>query len=148
MFFNLDKWVGHITENAMKQISEAFGGRLQNAGITRIQWIALYYVKTKGIISQRDLSNLMNVKDSSAGRLIDRLERDGLIERERNDFDRRVIFIKLTERGDKLISELIPTGNQFNDDLVEGIDDQELLIYEKVLNKMITNITKQNNNDW
>ena len=125
----------------MKQISEAFGGRLQNAGITRIQWIALYYVKTKGRISQRDLSNLMYVKDSSAGRLIDRLERDGLIERERNDIDRRVIFILLTEKGDKLISSLMPIGVKFNDDLVVGIDEKELLIYEKVLNKMISNIT-------
>jgi DNA-binding MarR family transcriptional regulator len=133
--------VGHITENAMKQISEAFGRRLQNTGITRIQWIALYYLQMKGMISQRELSNLMNVKDSSAGRLMDRLERDGLIERERNDVDRRVISLKLTEKGNQLISDLMPIGIQFNNDLVEGIDEQELLIYEKVLNKMISNIT-------
>lgn len=126
----------------MKQISEAFGRRLQNTGITRIQWIALYYTKTKGNISQRDLSNLMNVKDSSVGRLIDRLERDGLIQRERNEIDRRVIFIKLTEKGDQLITNLMPYGTQFNDDLVTGIDEQDIIIYEKVLKKMISNITK------
>jgi len=124
----------------MKQISEGFGRRLQNAGITRIQWIALYYVKTNKRISQRDLSNLMNVKDSSAGRLIDRLERDELIERERNDIDRRVIYIKLTDKGDQLITELMPYGTQFNDDLVAGIDEQDLMIYESVLKKMVSNI--------
>ncbi|MEA4962264.1 MarR family winged helix-turn-helix transcriptional regulator [Lutispora sp.] len=132
--------MGHITENAIKQISEAFGRRLQDTGITRVQWIALYYVKAKGRISQRDLSNLMNVKDSSAGRLIDRLERDGLIERERNDFDRRVIYIKLTDKGDQLISDLMPIGLHFNDDLLKGIDEQELIIYEKILNKMLSNV--------
>lgn len=134
--------MGHITENAMKQISEAFGRRLQNTGITRVQWIALYYVKTKTRISQRDLSNLMNVKDSSAGRLIDRLERDGFIGRERNDSDRRVIYIKLTDKGNQLINDLMPIGIQFNDDLLSGIDEQELMIYEKVLKKMISNITE------
>nr|WP_303740756.1 MarR family transcriptional regulator [Lutispora saccharofermentans] len=113
---------------------------MQDTGITRVQWIALYYVKAKGRISQRDLSNLMNVKDSSAGRLIDRLERDGLIERERNDFDRRVIYIKLTDKGDQLISDLMPIGLRFNDDLLKGIDEQELMIYEKVLNKMLSNV--------
>ncbi|MDF2676460.1 MAG: transcriptional regulator, MarR family [Bacillota bacterium] len=133
--------MGHITENAIKQISEAFGRRLQNTGITRIQWIALYYVKNKNKISQRELSNLMNVQDSSAGRLIDRLERDGLIERERNDTDRRVIYIKLSDIGDKLISDLMPLGIKFNDDLVSGIDEEELIIYERVLQKMISNIT-------
>ena len=142
MFFNLDKWVGHISENAMKQITDAFGRRLQNSGITRVQWIALYYVKTKSKISQRDLSNLMNIMDSSAGRLIDRLERDGLIERERNNTDRRVIYINLTDKGDKLITDLLPIGIQFNDDLIAGIDEKELMIYEKVLNKMISNMKK------
>lgn len=126
----------------MKQISEAFGRRLQNAGITRVQWIALYYVKTKKRISQRDLSNLMNVQDSSAGRLIDRLERDGLIERERNDNDRRVIYIKLTDKGDQLTTDLMPIGIQFNDDLLAGVDEKELMIYEKVLKKMLSNITE------
>ena len=85
----------------------------------------------------------MNIKDSSAGRLIDRLERDGLIERVRNDIDRRVIYIKLTDKGDQLITELLPIGNQFNDDLIAGIDEQELMIYEKVLKKMISNVVKK-----
>lgn len=124
----------------MKQITEAFGGRLENSGITRVQWIALYYVKTKNKISQRELSNLMNIMDSSVGRLIDRLERDGLIERHRDNTDRRVVFITLTDKGDKLISDLLPIGIQFNDDLLAGIDEEELMIYEKVLNKMISNI--------
>lgn len=134
--------MGYITENAMKQVSEAFGRRLQNTSITRVQWIALYYLKTQNRISQNDLSKLMNVKDSSAGRLIDRLERDGLIKRERNDNDRRVIYISLTDKGDKLISDLIPIGIQFNNDLLEGIDEKELLIYDKVLKKMLSNIEK------
>lgn len=142
MFFDLNKCVGHITENAIKQISETFSRRLQNSGITRIQWIALYYVKTNKRISQRELSNLMNVQDSSAGRLIDRLERDGLIERERNSGDRRVVYIRLSETGDKLISDLMPLGIKFNEDLVSGIDEKDLIIYEKVLHKMILNITK------
>ncbi|MFL0247368.1 MarR family winged helix-turn-helix transcriptional regulator [Candidatus Clostridium stratigraminis] len=124
----------------MKQVSEAFGRRLQNTTITRVQWIALYYLKTQKRISQKDLSRLMNVKDSSAGRLIDRLERDGLIERERNEIDRRVIYLNLTDKGDKLISDLIPFGTQFNDDLLAGIDEKDLLIYDKVLKKMLSNI--------
>ncbi len=140
MFFDLDKCVGHITELATKQISDAFGRRLQSAGVTRIQWIALYYIKINKIISQRELSNLMNVKDSSAGRLIDRLERDGYIERKRNDSDRRVIYIQLTNTGDKLITELMPYGQKFNSDLIKGIDEEDLIVFDKVLKKMLSNV--------
>lgn len=126
----------------MKQISEAFSRRLQNEEITRIQWIALYYLKTKGKISQRDLSNLMNVADSSAGRLLDRLERDGFIKRERDVEDRRVTYITLTKEGDRLICELMPIGDEFNNDLMRGISEEELRTYEKVLKKMISNVAE------
>lgn len=77
-------------------------------------------------VSQRDLSNLMNVADSSAGRLLDRLERENLIERERNGDDRRVTYVKLTKKGKKLISDLLPIGEEFNSDLLEGITEEEL----------------------
>ncbi len=125
----------------MKQISEAFGRRLQHTDVTRIQWIALYYINTNKRISQRELSNLMCVKDSSAGRLIDRMEREEMVKRERSEEDRRTIYLKLTEKGEELYKEIIPYGLEFNDDLIKGIDEQELKIYEKVLNKMIENIS-------
>ena len=136
--------MGHITENAMKQISEAFGRRLKDSGVTRIQWIALYYIQNKGPISQRELSLLMSVQDSSAGRLLDRLERDGLIMRKQSEFDRRVIMVTLTQEGDQLFKKLLPLGNQFNDDLIEGIPEDELMIFERVLTRMTLNITKEN----
>jgi DNA-binding MarR family transcriptional regulator len=86
----------------------------------------------------------MNVADSSAGSLLDRLERDGFIVRERNDNDRRVIYVKLTEEGDNLISDLLPIGEKFNDDLLKGISEEELAVYDTVLKKMITNISEKN----
>ena len=82
----------------------------------------------------------MNVTDSSAGRLIDRLERDGLIERNRNESDRRVIYIKLTKNGDDLITELLPYGEIFNNDLTNDISEEELKIFDKVLKKMQSNV--------
>lgn len=140
MFFNLDKCVGHITEISTKQITDAFSQRLKETGITRIQWVALYYIKVNKVISQRELSNLMNVKDSSSARLIDRLERDGLIKRNRNDVDRRVIYISLTEDGDQLISRLMSYGEKFSSDLIKGIEEKDLIIFDKVLKKMISNV--------
>ncbi len=135
--------MGHITETAMKQISEAFGRRLKDSGVTRIQWIALYYIHTKAVVSQRELSNLMNVQDSSGGRLLDRLERDGFVLRRQSELDRRVTVISLTEAGEQLITSLLPLGNQFNDDLSEGISESDLMIFEKVLTKMIANISEE-----
>lgn len=128
----------------MKQIAEAFGRRLKDTGITRIQWIAMYYISTNKIISQRELSVLMHVADSSIGRLLDRLERDEMIVRLTNESDRRVTMVMLTERGIELMKKLIPYGEKFNDDLTEGIKQDELIIFQNVLDKMIENTKKIN----
>lgn len=84
----------------------------------------------------------MNVKDSSSGRLIDRLERDLLIERNRNESDRRTIYIHLTKKGSELFSELKPFGEKFNEDLIREIEEEDLIIYEKVLKQMLSNVSE------
>lgn len=134
--------MGHITENATKQISEAFGRRLKDTGVTRIQWIALYNISKYQPISQRELSVLMSVQDSSATRLLERMERDGLIERFQSEVDKRVIMVQLTAVGEETFERLLPYGDAFNNDLVAGISEKELIIFENVLQQMIQNISK------
>ena len=104
----------------------------------------MYYISTNKMISQRELSLLMHVADSSIGRLLDRLERDEMVVRSTNESDRRVTMVILTERGEELMSRLIPYGERFNDDLIEGIHQEELMIFQNVLEKMTENTKKIN----
>jgi len=127
----------------MKRITDAFGQRLQGSGITRIQWIALYYIQTYSSISQRELSQRMRISDSSAGRLIDRLQRDGLVKRVPSPTDRRVTLLELTEEGNRTISELFHVGVEFNDDIMEGISEEEIRVFQRVLEKMTKNAMKE-----
>lgn len=124
----------------MKEITEAFGRRLKKFGITRIQWIALYYIRNNPDITQRQLSKLMFVKDSSVGRLLDRLERDDMIKRIRNTIDRRIINLELTDQGAEKIDSLLIEGEKFNNKLIEGLTDDELIVFEKVMHTMANNV--------
>lgn len=135
--------MSYITDGAMKRITDAFGQRLQGSGITRIQWIALYYIQTYSSISQRELAHRMMITDSSAGRLIDRLQRDGMVNRVPSPTDRRVTLIELTEEGDKTISELYHVGVDFNDDIMEGISEEDIQVFQRVLEMMTRNAMKE-----
>jgi len=127
----------------MKRITEAFGQRLQGSGITRIQWIALYYIQDHEKISQRQLAHLMNISDSSAGRLLDRLQRDGHVRRVPSKKDRRVTLIELTEEGKEVIEEFLPIGTEFQDKLMTGIEEREMEIFQSVLERMVQNATDE-----
>ncbi len=124
----------------MKQFSEAFGRKLEGSGITRIQWVSMYYINEFENISQRELSNLMCVKDSSIGRLIDRLERDGIVTRTRSTEDRRVITLSLSDEGQRRFDILLPLGQEFNNQLIKNIPEKDLETFENVLKAMLSNI--------
>lgn len=140
MAFDLNKCVNFISVTTTKKISEAFGAWLRDDSITRIQWIALYFIRTGKDLSQRDLANRMGINDSSVMRLIDRLERDGLVIRERHKEDRRITLIALTEEGIKVIDALMPLGEAFNVQLTKGISPEDLKTYQRVQMQMYENI--------
>lgn len=140
--FNIDDCIGFITNKCSKKISDEFNRRLQEYGVTRVQWIAIFYIgKYDNGISQRELSDLMNVKESSMVRLIDRMEKEELVIRKKNDNDRRITSIFLTDKGIILRNKLLPLGEQFQKDATIGISSEELDILKKVLEKMVNNIS-------
>ncbi|WP_024613162.1 MarR family transcriptional regulator [Clostridium sp. Ade.TY] len=139
--FNIDDCIGFITNKCAKKIADEFNGRLQEHGVTRVQWIALFYIGKSDSMSQKELSDLMNVKESSMVRLIDRMEKEKLVVRKKNINDRRITSIVLTDKGINLRNELLPLGEQFQKDATRGISNEELDNFKKVLEKMVNNIS-------
>ena len=82
----------------------------------------------------------MQINDSSAMRLIDRIEREGWVERVRSTTDRRKIMLVLTKEGNKLTDKVLHFGEDFNALLTKDIPQVELEIFRKVQNKMYENI--------
>ena len=66
---------------------------------------ALYHL---GSMTQGDISIKVLKSGSNMTTVIDNLERDGLVRRERNDEDRRVVHIHLTEAGKKKLRTILP----------------------------------------
>lgn len=140
MPFDLNRCVNYISSNTTKKISEAFSRWVEEDGLTRIQWIAMYFIQSREGLSQRDLASLMNINDSSAMRLIDRLEREGWIRRERSPEDRRILNVYMTDRGSELMEKALPLGIEFNRLLVKDIEPEKVRIFLEVQQKMYENV--------
>ena len=140
MPFDLNRCVNYISSNTTKKISEAFSRWVENDGLTRIQWIAMYFIQTQEGLSQRDLASFMNINDSSAMRLLDRLEREGWIRRERSPEDRRILNVFMTEKGSVLMDKALPLGVEFNRLLVKDIEPEKVRIFLEVQQKMYEHV--------
>lgn len=142
--FDLSSCIGFVTNTAIKAVTEDFNKRLEKYGTTRIQWIAMYFLlKADKPMSQKELAALMNVQDPSLARLIDRMERDGLLQRIENPQDKRVKFLELTETGRSKAEALMPQGEEFSNLLLENVTDEEIENFHRVLDKMLKNIKKK-----
>jgi len=143
MDFDLSQCLGFVTTSAIKTVTEDFNKRMIKHGSTRIQWIALYFLLTADKeMSQKELATLMNIQGPSLARLIDRMERDDLLQRLENPNDKRMKILKLTENGRLKAEGLMQYGQAFSDLLLEDISDEEVKIFNQVLDKMLNNIKK------
>lgn len=138
--FELEECIGFITNNISKELANAFNDRTMKDGISRVQWIALYYLGKYETLSQIELCNKMNKKQSTIVRLIDRMMRDGLVIRKKDSNDRRITKIVLTEKGRELREKVFPIGDEMSHIFTKGITEEELQVFTDVLNKMQENI--------
>ena len=138
--FSLNDCIGFITNIASKRLSDEFNRRLESYGVTRVNWIAIYYIGENNGISQRELANKMDVNESSIARLLDRMEKEELTVRKKDPHDRRTARVYLTEKGEKLRVSLIPLAEEFQNDVTRGLSSDELETFKKVLDKMVDNL--------
>jgi DNA-binding MarR family transcriptional regulator len=80
--------------------------RVLRLGLSMAQLNILYTLKRCGEVPMSRLAEMLNVSLSNATGLIDRIEERGLIERSRVPEDRRVVLIRVTPAGERLLSEL------------------------------------------
>ncbi len=138
--FNLENCIGFLTNVQAKKLAEAFNNRLMDKGITRVQWIALYYLDRYESLSQMELAEKLNIKPSSVVRLMDRMERDGLVERVKNPEDRRAYNLIFTDKGREFWDTIKGEGEIMGDIFTKDISPEELNVFINVLEKMVENI--------
>jgi DNA-binding MarR family transcriptional regulator len=95
---------------ALTRLSRRFNalqrGEKRCFGVTMPQCLALELLHSEGPRTVRGLADGLGLETSSATRLVDGLARDGLVERRRDEVDRRRVFLSLTESGRELATRL------------------------------------------
>jgi DNA-binding MarR family transcriptional regulator len=134
--------IGVLVHDVSRMRRTIFDQAVKDMGITRAQWWALSNLsrnKSEGM-NQSDLARFLDVGKPNIGGLIDRLAESGMVERRADGGDRRVKRIFITDLGYELISHMSPIAAGLNQVFLEGIDDGEIAIAEKVLEKMKLNL--------
>ena len=109
---------------------------LSNYTITPPQFVALQWLHEYGDMTIGDLSNRMFLAFSTTTDLVDRMERNNLVVRIRDDQDRRVIFIHLLEEGERIIEEVIQKRQGYLQEILTGFDSNEVQELSQYLQRL------------
>jgi len=107
------------------------------ADATRGQGRILALLRLHDGVSTKDLSYLLGVSVSSLNELLAKLEKNGYVTREPSEEDKRIMLVKLTEKGR---DEKVPGGDP--DDILSALTDEERRTFSELLDKLIAALSE------
>lgn len=96
-----DRQFGVLAADISRIMRTEFDRRVAAHGVTRAQWMVLARLARRPGCTQTELAEMMEVERATAGRLLDRLEENGLVRREADPEDRRVRRVYPTSTAER-----------------------------------------------
>lgn len=112
---------------------------LLNDLVTPTQFFLLKLIATQENCKAADIAHILDISPSAATTILDRLCKNGWIERDRSDKDRRIVWLKVTENGTKLLSDIEAKRfkllvSQF-DNITEEEIEKTCEVFKKILKR-------------
>jgi len=95
--------------------------------ISALQFNALLTIREFGPLTMGDLCKHLFIACSTATDLADRMERSKLVERVRDEKDRRVVRMRLLAEGEAVLNEVITERQTFMGEVLQGYTDEEYM---------------------
>lgn len=111
-----------LLHDVARLLRTRFDQRARAKGMTRAQWVILARVSATPGLSQNELASILEVEPISVGRLIDRLQARGLVERRSDPTDRRIWRLHLLPPAEPVLEEISKARDVLGDQLLEGVD--------------------------
>lgn len=139
--FVIDENTAHLIAVAQRMFARALQGRFTAHGVAVGQWPLLLHLWDQDGLNQKELSRRVHIEEPTTARTLDRMERDGLVRRQRNPRNRRQVKVYLTERGASLKDELVPYALDVNGVATHGLSDQDKAKINSLLRYMIARLS-------
>lgn len=132
----------HRADHAVRgEVLRQFRSRGRDLGTA--QWEVLARLWQRDGASQTALARGAGRDKAGMTRLLDRMERDGLVERRADAADRRVSRVFLTPDGRSVHDDLLPIVSQVIEKALQGLDEKDLAALRYGLKRIHQNLAQE-----
>ena len=107
-----------------------------NLGPPRYAVVRVLYLAQEERLSLTEIGRRVGVTTTNVTNLIDGLERDGWVQRQASEADRRVTYVELTPEGRERCDQLIPATARFTSQLFAALSGEEKQTLIRTLQKL------------
>jgi len=120
-----------------------FDRRARTYGMTRAQGVILIRLSRQPGMTQNEMAGLCEVEPITVGRLVDRLEARGLLERRLDPADRRIRRLHLLPAAQPILKEIQRYKEELFREVTDGLDQATIDLVTEALLKMKSRLTME-----
>lgn len=138
---------GWLTTDVARLMRTVFDRRVKALGLTRPQWLAIVRLKRRPGASQSELADMMEIERAPAGKIVDRLQERGWVERRPDPDDRRINRIFLTDLGERVHAAIWPIAQSTVADALGDLSESEVNRLNLLLARVKSRLVEMADND-
>lgn len=129
----------YLLSMAQQTMKDYTNAALSKAGVelTMTQAGILFLLKHKDMRTMSELGEVFDIDNSAVTRLVDRLEKNGIVERQTAPGDRRAYLVHMTPKGLDSLEKAKKVILSVNEDLRRGFSPEEVEAYKKILRSIL-----------
>jgi DNA-binding MarR family transcriptional regulator len=116
---------GFLLHDIARLLRKRFDQRARMLGLSRAQWQVLAHLHRHEGINQRGLAEILEIESVTLGRLVDRLEAAGWVERRPDARDRRARRLHTTAKVAPVIERMFALGEVTREEALSGLADPD-----------------------
>ena len=110
---------------------------------SKSELFAMLLVDKQGEMMMSEIADNIGISMSTASGIIERLVKNGYVNRDRSETDRRIVVVRLTEQGKRLIAQLKCTVFEYIRSIDESLEDEERQLLLKIFTKILDVLDKK-----
>jgi MarR family transcriptional regulator, transcriptional regulator for hemolysin len=133
--------LGFVLHDVARLLKRRFEQNARGTGLTRSQWQVLAHLAQNEGIHQGKLAELLDIEAITLGRIVDKLETLGLIERRPHPSDRRIWLLHLPDAARPKLAQLRKLGDITRGEALVGIEEADRECLLRTLRILKANLT-------
>jgi MarR family transcriptional regulator for hemolysin len=143
MPYDPERSFGFLLHDIARLLRKRFDQRARALGLSRSQWQVLAHLSRHEGINQSGLAEILEIENITLGRLIDRMEEAGWVERRPDRNDRRARLLYMTEKVAPMMERMRALAEETRNEALEGLSAEQREALVDLLTHIRANLSER-----